>query len=113
MCATTQKSDGKVMEFEILRGSESKVLRLVPELADDGYGRIGVQLVNNSRVDRKTAESVPAAAKLAAAQFGSMFNTVATGLTRIVGNFQQSSKDVSNQPHLTRSCGMLVPHLQQ
>lgn len=101
------------MEFEILRGSESKVLRLVPELADDGYGRIGVQLVNNSRVDRKTAESVPAAAKLAAAQFGSMFNTVATGLTRIVGNFQQSSKDVSNQPHLTRSCGMLVPHLQQ
>mmetsp|Transcript_47575 Transcript_47575/g.119088 ORF Transcript_47575/g.119088 Transcript_47575/m.119088 type:complete len:481 (+) Transcript_47575:116-1558(+) len=90
-----KKSDGKVMEFEILRGSESKVLRLVPELADDGYGRIGVQLVNNSRVDRKTAESVPAAAKLAAAQFGSMFNTVATGLTRIVGNFQQSSKDVS------------------
>lgn len=90
-----KQSDGKAMQFEVLRGTEMKEFSLLPELGDDGYGRIGVQLVNNSVMKRTTAGSVPEAAKIAASEFTSLCKIVSTGLMQLFGNFQNSSKDVS------------------
>lgn len=70
----------------------------MPELADDGYGRVGIQLVSNVKVERRQPRNFGDAMAIAGQEWLSMTENVAGGLGKIASNFQQEAKEVHTSP---------------
>lgn len=90
-----RRSDGKVMTFGVVREGRALEVAMVPELNPDGYGRVGVQLVSNVKMERRRAEGPGAVAAVAGQEWAAMTRNVAGGLLKIFSNWEQSSKEVS------------------
>jgi len=90
-----KRSDSRAMTFSIVRKNVPSEITVVPELANDGYGRVGMQLVSNYKIHREKATSVVEAAAVAGREWVGMIKNVAGGLGKIASNFKQSSKEVS------------------
>eukprot|EP00191_Tetraselmis_sp_GSL018_P008215 CAMPEP_0177612146 /NCGR_PEP_ID=MMETSP0419_2-20121207/21010_1 /TAXON_ID=582737 /ORGANISM="Tetraselmis sp., Strain GSL018" /LENGTH=423 /DNA_ID=CAMNT_0019108205 /DNA_START=258 /DNA_END=1529 /DNA_ORIENTATION=+ len=90
-----KRSDGIPMSFRIERAGEAFKINAIPELAEDGYGRMGMQLVSNAKINRERARSPGEAAAKAFREELAMVRGVSKGLYQIFANFQQKSQEVS------------------
>ncbi|MEW5306624.1 MAG: hypothetical protein WDW36_009078 [Sanguina aurantia] len=93
--AQIQAAPGVKIDVLVQRGDTQVVLPVVPDIGDDGRGRIGVQLVSNVAIRHVPASGVQEIAKIAGLEWQRLANTVTAGLTTIFTNFSKVSSQLS------------------
>jgi membrane-associated protease RseP (regulator of RpoE activity) len=83
------------LSFSVQRESATITLRVVPDKALDGSGRIGVQLAVNGKPHRVKAENLADATVRASKEFSRLLATVLAGLQQIFLNFAQTADKLS------------------
>eukprot|EP00238_Polyblepharides_amylifera_P011041 CAMPEP_0196593580 /NCGR_PEP_ID=MMETSP1081-20130531/76014_1 /TAXON_ID=36882 /ORGANISM="Pyramimonas amylifera, Strain CCMP720" /LENGTH=423 /DNA_ID=CAMNT_0041917599 /DNA_START=282 /DNA_END=1553 /DNA_ORIENTATION=+ len=83
------------LKFHIQRGDEELDLTVVPDIASDGGGRIGVSLATNTNMIREKPGSVGEAVGMTAKEYGRLQDQVTGGLKQIFSNFSSTASQMS------------------
>ena len=88
---------GRTLDFEVRRQGFPDLidLKITPDLAYDGAGKIGVQLSTNARLHRVKATNLGEAVTKASQEFGRLISTVTEGLKQVFFNFAQTADKLS------------------
>ena len=94
---TVKRHTDVSIDVTVARGANGAVehVQVLPDIAADGKGKIGVQLGANARVLRKRAENVADVVVQSANEFGRMVSGTAQGLASTVTNFDAAKESVS------------------
>lgn len=88
---------GRSLDFEVRRQGFPDLLglKITPDLAYDGAGKIGVQLSTNARLHRVKANNLGEALTKTSKEFRRLTSTVTEGLKQIFLNFAQTAEKLS------------------
>lgn len=89
-----QQSPEKPLQLTIQRDKETLSLKLVPELGQDGKGKVGVQLAPNAEIVRHRASSLGEAISTAAEQYQHIIVSTVQGFVQLISNFQETANQV-------------------
>lgn len=94
---TIKDNPGRPLDFQIRREGFPDLLsiKITPDLAYDGAGKIGVQLSKNARLRRVKAANLGEATQKASNEFMRLTTTVTEGLKQIFLNFAQTADKLS------------------
>jgi membrane-associated protease RseP (regulator of RpoE activity) len=90
-----QENKGNPIQLSIQRQGQELVLRIVPERAEDGVPRIGVQLAPNGRLVRRPIRHPSELFTAAAQEFQKIMGFMTHTLVQFVGNFRESASQVA------------------
>lgn len=90
-----QESNGRPLEFHIKRQDRELDINIIPERADDGIARIGVQLAPNGRLVRRPIQHLGELFSAAAQEFQKIIGFMARTLSQLAGNFRESASQVA------------------
>lgn len=88
-------SPGEELNLHLRRGVKEFDVKVIPDKASDGGGRIGVQLAGNVELTRRKPTSTTEALAMTAFEFKRLGGSVVYGLTQILTNFSNVSEQVS------------------
>lgn len=94
---TIKDNPGRTLDFEVRRAGFSELvpLKITPDLAYDGAGKIGVQLSTNASLHRVKASNLGEAVTKASKEFMRLTTTVTEGLKQVFFNFAQTADKLS------------------
>lgn len=96
---TVQKHTDLSIDFTVARkvGKTRTIehVQVLPDLGADGKGRVGVQLQNNVRVERKQVQGAADLVAQSARETWQMLEGTVQGLGGMLTNFEQAKKSVS------------------
>lgn len=94
---TIKDNPGRTLDFEVRRQGFSDLinLKITPDLAYDGAGKIGVQLSTNASLHRVKASNLGEAVTKASKEFVRLLTTVTEGLKQVFFNFSQTADKLS------------------
>eukprot|EP00177_Eucheuma_denticulatum_P002079 GFKZ01003715.1.p1 GENE.GFKZ01003715.1~~GFKZ01003715.1.p1 ORF type:complete len:459 (+),score=43.02 GFKZ01003715.1:197-1573(+) len=93
---TIRTSQGKPLDFHLLRGEKEFDLRVRPKCCTpDGSSAMGVQLVPNASITRVRPSSANETLQKTNMEFARLTRQTWKGVTSIVSNFQRSSQNLS------------------
>lgn len=91
---TIQQAPNRTLELTILRDQERLLIEVKPEPAEDGKGKIGVQLLPNGEIVRKRA-SIGQALGSAAEEFQRVTLLTVGGFVQLLSNFGETAQQVA------------------
>ncbi|KAG0620754.1 hypothetical protein M758_4G240900 [Ceratodon purpureus] len=94
---TIKDNPGRTLDFEVRRQGFPDLidLKITPDLAFDGAGKIGVQLSTNASLHRVKANNLGEAVTKASKEFMRLTTTVTEGLKQVFFNFAQTADKLS------------------
>jgi len=90
-----QNNDGRPIQLQIKRQEQTLELEIIPERAEDGVARIGVQLAPNGRLVRRPIQHPGELFTAAGQEFQKIVGLMAQTLGQLVGNFRESASQVA------------------
>ena len=92
---TIQNSPNQPLDLTIKRGEETVFLTLIPEIGENGKGKIGVMLAPNGDVIHRRSNDIAEALTIGAQQFERLTNLTLKGFGQLITNFQENAKQVA------------------
>ena len=92
---TIQNSPNQPLDLTIKRGEETLLLTVIPELGENGKGKIGVMLAPNGDIIRRRSNSIMEALTVGAQQFENLTNLTLKGFGQLITNFQENAEQVA------------------
>lgn len=90
-----QESPNQLLELKIQRDEQILSLEIVPELGQDGKGKIGVQLAPNAQMVRKRAGNLIEVFSKAAEEYQRIAVLTVQGFGQLISNFRETADQVS------------------
>lgn len=90
-----QEHPQEPLTLKIQRDSQTLSVRVTPDLAADGTGRIGVQLVPNGKVERRHVTNILEAFSQGASEFQKIAILTVQGFVQLISNFGQTANQVA------------------
>jgi membrane-associated protease RseP (regulator of RpoE activity) len=92
---TIQKSPNKPLQLTIKRDLEIVNLSVIPDIGQDGKGKIGVMLAPNGDIVRHRAANVVEAFTAGANEFQRIVQLTIQGFWQLISNFQENAQQVA------------------
>jgi membrane-associated protease RseP (regulator of RpoE activity) len=95
LIAAIQTHPNQPLSVQIKRQDQLVSVNLVPDLASDGKGRIGVQLTANGTIVRHRAANPIEALSKGATEFQRIINLTASGFGQLISRFSETAEQLS------------------
>ncbi len=90
-----QQSANQKLDFVVKRAEETLPITIVPEVGENGKGKIGVMLAPNGEVIRRRPHNVIEAFTVGAEQFERYTKLTIQGFGQLITNFQENAQQVA------------------
>ncbi|MBE9223181.1 RIP metalloprotease RseP [Cyanobacterium stanieri LEGE 03274] len=90
-----QESPNQSLQFTIQRNQETFDVPIIPELGDNGKGKIGVMLAPNGEFTRRKPDNIIEAFTFGAKQFERYTKLTVQGFGQLITNFQENANQVA------------------
>lgn len=92
---TIQNNPNQPLKMKLQRDTQTLNVEVTPELADDGKGRIGVQLISNGDLIRNRSNNIMEAFTVGASEFQKIVVLTIQGFGQLISNFSQTAGQLS------------------
>lgn len=90
-----QKSPNQSLELTIKRDAETLTLDVIPDIGQDGKGKIGVMLAPNGDLIRRRAANIVEGFTAGATEFQRILQLTVQGFWQLISNFQENAQQVA------------------
>ncbi|VEP18513.1 putative enzyme [Hyella patelloides LEGE 07179] len=90
-----QNSPQQSLELTVQRETEKIYLKVIPQVDEEGKGKIGVMLAPNGEVIRHTTSNVVEACTAGAKEYQRIALLIGQGFWQLISNFQESAEQVA------------------
>ncbi len=90
-----QDSPEQELKLTVQREDQPVALTVIPQLGEDGKGKIGVMLAPNGEVIRRTTDGIAEAFGAGAKEYQRISLLIVQGFWQLISNFQESAEQVA------------------